>query len=94
MTYEVSREVMNEVIKEFIKTAKKFKGDLVVFTSRLEDEYVIRDIKDFEKLKIKNGDMVEATVYVDDDDELFEEFRLGNGKDDQEVRDKVLDRKK
>ena len=77
-----------------IKTAKKLKGDLVVFTSRLEDEYVIRDIKDFEKLKIKNGDMVEATVYVDDDDELFEEFRLGNGKDDQEVRDKVLDRKK
>ena len=76
------------------KTAKKLKGDLVVFTSRLEDEYVIRDIKDFEKLKIKNGDMVEATVYVDDDDELFEEFRLGNGKDDQEVRDKVLDRKK
>ena len=91
MTYEVSREVMNEVIKEFAKTAKKLKGDLVVFTSRLEDEYVI---KDFEKLKIKNGDMVEATVYVDDDDELFEEFRLGNGKDDQEVRDKVLDRKK
>ena len=38
--------------------------------------------------------MVEATVYVDDDDELFEEFRLGNGKDDQVVRDKVLDRKK
>lgn len=73
---------------------QKIKGDLVVFTSRLEDEYVIRDIKDFEKLKIKNGDMVEATVYVDDDDELFEEFRLGNGKDDQVVRDKVLDRKK
>lgn len=94
MTYEVSREVMNEVIKEFAKTAKKLKGDLVVFTSRLEDEYVIRDIKDFEKLKIKNGDMVEATVYVGDDDELFEEFRLGNGKDDQTVRDKVLDRKK
>ena len=94
MTYEVSREVMNEVIKEFAKTAKNLKGDLVIFTSRLEDEYVIRDIKDFEKLKIKNGDMVEATVYVDDDDELFEEFRLGNGKDDQEVRDKVLDRKK
>lgn len=94
MAYEVSREVMNEVIKEFAKTAKKLKGDLVVFTSRLEDEYVIRDIKDFEKLKIKNGDMVEATVYVDDDDELFEEFRLGNGKDDQIVRDKVLDRKK
>lgn len=93
MTYEVSKEVMNEVIKEFAKTAKKLKGDLVVFTSRLEDEYVIRDIKDFEKLKIKNGDMVEATVYVDDDDELFEEFRLGNGKDDQVVRDKVLDRK-
>lgn len=93
MTYEVSKEVMNEVIKEFAKTAKKLKGDLVVFTSRLEDEYVIRDIKDFEKLKIKNGDMVEATVYVDDD-ELFEEFRLGNGKDDQVVRDKVLDRKK
>ncbi len=94
MTYEVSKEVMNEVIKEFAKTAKKLKGDLVIFTSRLEDEYVIRDIKDFEKLKIKNGDMVEATVYVDDDDELFEEFRLGNGKDDQVVRDKVLDRKK
>lgn len=94
MTYEVSKEVMNEVIKEFAKTAKKLKGDLVVFTSKLEDEYVIRDIKDFEKLKIKNGDMVEATVYVDDDDELFEEFRLGNGKDDQVVRDKVLDRKK
>lgn len=94
MMYEVSKEVMNEVIKEFAKTAKKLKGDLVVFTSRLEDEYVIRDIKDFEKLKIKNGDMVEATVYVDDDDELFEEFRLGNGKDDQVVRDKVLDRKK
>lgn len=94
MTYEVSKEVMNEVIKEFAKTAKKLKGDLVVFTSRLEDEYVIRDIKDFEKLKIKNGDMVEATVYVDDDDELFEEFRLRNGKDDQVVRDKVLDRKK
>ena len=94
MTYEVSKEVMNEVIKEYAKTEKKLKGDLVVFTSRLEDEYVIRDIKDFEKLKIKNGDMVEATVYVDDDDELFEEFRLGNGKDDQVVRDKVLDRKK
>lgn len=94
MTYEVSKEVMNEVIKEFEKKKKKLKGDLVVFTSRLEDEYVIRDIKDFEKLKIKNGDMVEATVYVDDDDELFEEFRLGNGKDDQVVRDKVLDRKK
>ncbi|MDU1910415.1 hypothetical protein [Fusobacterium sp.] len=94
MTYEVSKEVMNEVIKEFAKIAKKLKGDLVVFTSRLEDEYVIRDIKDFEKLKIKNGDMVEATVYVDDDDELFEEFRLGNGKDDQEVRNKILDRKK
>ena len=94
MTYEVSKEVMNEVIKEFAKTAKKLKGDLVEFTSKLEDEYVIRDIKDFEKLKIKNGDMVEATVYVDDDDELFEEFRLGNGKDDQVVRDKVLDRKK
>ena len=55
MTYEVSKEVMNEVIKEFAKTAKKLKGDLVVFTSRLEDEYVIRDIKDFEKLKIKNN---------------------------------------
>ena len=94
MTYEVSKEVMNEVIKEFAKIAKKLKGDLVVFTSRLEDEYVIRDIKDFEKLKIKNGDMVEATVYVDDDDELFEEFRLGNGKDDQEVRNMILDRKK
>ena len=50
MTYEVSKEVMNEVIKEFAKTAKKLKGDLVVFTSRLEDEYVIRDIKDFENL--------------------------------------------
>ena len=30
MTYEVSKEVMNEVIKEFAKTAKKLKGDLVV----------------------------------------------------------------
>ena len=28
MTYEVSKEVMNEVIKEFAKTAKKLKGRL------------------------------------------------------------------
>ena len=36
MTYEVSREVMNEVIKEFIKTAKKLKGDLVVLLQDLK----------------------------------------------------------
>ena len=49
-----------------------------------------RDIRDFAKLKIRKGDVIDATVYVDDDDELYDEFRLGEGKDDLVVKKKYL----
>ena len=90
MAYEVSKITLDEVIKSFIKTAKKLKGDLVVYCSKWEEEYVVRDIRDFAKLKIGKGDVIDATVYVDDDDELYDEFRLGEGKDDLVVKKKYL----
>lgn len=93
MAYEVSKDILDKIIVCFADTAKKLRGDLVVFTSRLEDEYVIRNLNDFHKLKIKKGDVIDATVYVGDDDELYEEFKLGIGKDDLIVKEKFLDKK-
>lgn len=93
MAYEISKEVLEDVIKFFADIAKKLRGDLVVFTSRLEDEYVIRNLSDFQKLKIRKGEVIDATVYVGDDDELYEEFKLGNGKDDTIVKEKFLNKK-
>lgn len=93
MAYEVSKEVLEDVIKYFADTAKKLRGDLVIFTSRLEDEYVIRNLNDFHKLKIRKGEVIDATVYVGDDDELYEEFKMGSGKDDAVIKEKFLNKK-
>lgn len=90
--YNISKEVLKEVVTTYIGLAKKLKGELVLVNkvSDESDEYVITNIKDLSFLNIKKGDLIEATIYVDDDDEVFEEFKIGSGQDDTVVREKIV----
>ncbi|MGL4403365.1 MAG: hypothetical protein ACRCTS_06575 [Fusobacteriaceae bacterium] len=93
MAYNVSRGTLTEILEFYIKLAKKNSGELVVLnkTSDEADEYVIRNIKDFNLIKTKKNDFLEVTVYDDDDDDIaYEEFNIGEDSDREKVREKIL----
>ncbi|MGL4567653.1 MAG: hypothetical protein ACRCU6_03875 [Fusobacteriaceae bacterium] len=93
MAYNVSRGTLTEILEFYIKLAKKNNGELVVLnkTSDEADEYVIRNIKDFNLIKTKKNDFLEVTVYDDDDDDIaYEEFNIGEDSDRNKVREKIL----
>ncbi|MGL4254034.1 MAG: hypothetical protein ACRDB2_02345 [Fusobacteriaceae bacterium] len=93
MAYNVSRGTLTEILEFYIKLAKKNNGELVVLnkTSDEADEYVIRNIKDFNLIKTKKNDFLEVTVYDDDDDDIaYEEFNIGEDSDRDKVREKIL----
>lgn len=80
----VTREELIEALKEHIKLAKKLKGELVVLNKIDDeaDEFIIENINDFDLIKTKSGDLLEITIYVDDDDEFFEEYTIIENKSD------------
>lgn len=93
MAYNVSRETLTEILEFYIKLAKKNKGELVVLnkTSDEADEYVIRNIKDFNLIKTKKNDFLEVTVYDEEEDDVaYEEFNIGEDSDRDKVREKIL----
>lgn len=90
MIYDVTREMLTEVLKEYIKIAKKEHGELVVFNEKDEYDYIIAEIEDFEQVKTNKGDLVDATIYVKDDDVLYTEFLIGTGKGYEELKKTVL----
>lgn len=90
MIYDVTRELLTEVLKEYIKIAKKERGELVVFNENDEYDYIIESIEDFDQVKTKKGDLVDATIYVNDDDILYAEFLIGTGKSFEELKKGVL----
>lgn len=90
MIYDVTRELLVEVLKEYVKIAKKEKGELVVFNENDEYDYIIEKIEDFEQVKTKKGDLVDATIYVNDDDILYTEFLIGTGKSYEDLKKGIL----
>lgn len=93
MAYNVSRETLTEILEFYIKLAKKNRGELVVLnkTSDEADEYVIRNIKDFNLIKTKKNDFLEVTVYDEEEDDVaYEEFNIGEDSDRDKVREKIL----
>ncbi len=93
MAYNVSRETLTEILEFYIKLAKKNRGELVVLnkTSDEADEYVIRNIKDFNLIKTKKNDFLEVTVYDEEEDDIaYEEFNIGEDSDRDKVREKIL----
>ncbi|MGL5964436.1 MAG: hypothetical protein ACRCZ9_13230 [Fusobacteriaceae bacterium] len=93
MAYDVSRGTLIEILEFYLKLAKKNSGELVILnkTSDEADEYVIRNIKDFNLIKTKKNDFLEVTVYDDDDDDIaYEEFNIGNDGDKDKAREKIL----
>lgn len=90
MIYDVTREMLEEILKEYIKLAKKQKGELVVFNEKDEYDYIIEKIEDFKNVKTSKGDLVDATIYVNDDDVLYSEFIIGIGKSYDELKKTVL----
>lgn len=96
MAYNVTREMLTEVLENYIKLAKKNGGEVVVLnkTSDEADEYVIKSIKDFNIIKTKKNDFIEVTVYDDDDDDIaYEEFTMGDGSDYDKICVKILGKK-
>ncbi len=81
--YNVTREILTEILNGYIKLAKNLNGELVVLNkiSDEADEFLIKNIKDFNLIKTKRGDLLEVTIYVEDEDEIYEEFIIGDGSD-------------
>lgn len=93
MVYDLSREMVVEMLEHYLKIAKKVKGEVVVLnkTSDEADEYVISKIEDFDLIETKKNDFLEVTVYdADEEDVEYEEFSIGEGKDYQVARKNIL----
>lgn len=90
--YNVTREMLIQVIDGYIELAKKLKGDLVVLNrvNDEDDEIIIKSLKDFNIIKTRDGNLIEVTIYVDDEDEVYEEFKIGNGQDYEKVKSNIL----
>lgn len=96
MAYNLTREMLIEILESYIKLAKKNHGEVVVLnkTSDEADEYVIDNIKDFSLIKTKKNDFLEVTVYDDEDDDIaYEEFTIGDGSDYGIAAEKILGKK-
>ncbi|WP_297597179.1 hypothetical protein [uncultured Cetobacterium sp.] len=81
--YDLNRDMLTEVIAGYIELAKQMKGELVILNKIDDeaDEFLITNLKDFNLIKISEGDLIELTIYVDDEDEIYEEFVVGEGLD-------------
>lgn len=92
--YKITKELFIEIMAKYITLAKNWKGELVALNKVKDesDEIVISNIKDIDYLKIKNGNMIEVTIYVDDEDELFEEFIIVKECNTEEMKKKILAR--
>jgi|GEM_PF-1831410 len=92
--YNVTREMLVEILDGYIKLAKKLDGELVVLNKIDDeaDEFLIENIKDFNLIKTKKNDLLEITIYVDDEDEVYEEFVIGDGTDYQKVQKNIYEK--
>ena len=92
--YNVTREMLVEILDGYIKLAKKLDGELVVLNKVDDeaDEFLIENIKDFNLIKTKKNDLLEITIYVDDEDEVYEEFVIGDGTDYQKVQKNIYEK--
>ncbi|MEG0069725.1 hypothetical protein [Cetobacterium sp.] len=90
--YDLTKDMLTEVIAGYIELAKKMKGELVILNKIDDeaDEFLITNLKDFNLIKINNGDLIEVTIYVDDEDEVYEEFKIGTGKDYNLVKERII----
>lgn len=92
--YNVTREMLTEILDGYIKLAKKLDGELVVLNKIDDeaDEFLIENIKDFNLIKTKKNDLLEITIYVDDEDEVYEEFIIGDGSDYSKVQKNIYEK--
>lgn len=90
--YSVSFKLLEKIIEGYLKIAKKLSGELVILNKKDDeaDEYIISNINDLKFLKISKGDMIELTIYVDDEDEYFEEFVIGEIKNIEKLEKNIL----
>ncbi|WP_052193878.1 hypothetical protein [Cetobacterium sp. ZOR0034] len=90
--YNVTREMLVEVLEGYIKLAKELDGELVVLNKIDDeaDEFLIEKIKDFDSIKTKKNDLLEITIYVDDEDEVYEEFVIGDGSDYEKIQKNIF----
>lgn len=92
--YNVTREMLIEILEGYIKLAKKMDGELVVLNKVNDeaDEFLIENINDFNLIKTKKNDLLEVTIYVDDEDEVYEEFIIGNGSDYPKIQKNIYEK--
>lgn len=92
--YNVTRDMLIEILEGYIKLAKKLDGELVVLNKVDDeaDEFLIENIKDFNLIKTKKNDLLEITIYVDDEDEVYEEFVIGDGSDYSKVQKNIYEK--
>ena len=92
--YNVTRDMLIEILEGYIKLAKKLDGELVVLNKVADeaDEFLIENIKDFNLIKTKKNDLLEITIYVDDEDEVYEEFVIGDGSDYSKVQKNIYEK--
>lgn len=92
--YNVTREILIEILNGYVKLAKTLGGELVVLNKVDDeaDEFLIENIKDFNLIKTKKNDLLEVTIYVDDEDEVYEEFVIGEGTDFQKVQKNIFEK--
>ncbi|MGL4988708.1 MAG: hypothetical protein ACRC5F_05655 [Cetobacterium sp.] len=90
--YNVTRNMLVDVLEGYLKLAKEMKGEVVVLNKINDeaDEFVITNLKDFGSIATKKNDMLEVTIYVDDEDEVFEEFVIGDGSDFEKVQKNIF----
>ncbi|MGL5428979.1 MAG: hypothetical protein ACRDAS_13815 [Cetobacterium sp.] len=90
--YNVTRNMLVDVLEGYLKLAKELKGELVILNKIDDeaDEFVISNIKDFGSIATKKNDMLEVTIYVDEDDEVYEEFIIGDGTDFDKVQKNIF----
>lgn len=92
MVYDVNLELFRTIVKEYIKIASRMDGELVILNKVHDeaDEYIIESVEDLKLVNPKRGDMLELTIYVDDEDEIFDEFIIGNGNMVPKILEKII----
>nr|WP_307775998.1 hypothetical protein [uncultured Cetobacterium sp.] len=90
--YKVTRAMLIEALERYIKLAEEMDGELVVLNKVTDeaDEFVITSIKDFDLIPTKDNDLIEITIYVDDEDEVFEEFVIGDNSEYERFEKDIL----
>lgn len=90
--YKVTRAMLIEALERYIKLAEEMDGELVVLNKVTDeaDEFVITSIKDFNLIPTKDNDLIEITIYVDDEDEVFEEFVIGDNSEYERFEKDIL----